>query len=146
MLRVWANHSHFLRLMHEDTTFHHFSFEPEVFCQTCSEEFCEITARSPQDLHCTVKAPAIRLAPDPSVVLRRPQRMLSDYVNAHTRSPVSSLRSCHAAYSSKPLPDGRGEAFQNASRSDLASFHPLGSASLQYGLIWWHVLCLNPSV
>ena len=98
-------HTCFVRLMHKQTSLQFATFETHMLCQYSSQKFCEISAGCSHAIHRTMQSP------NPSIAFlsfRGRANISQDEsacMKAHTRSPVSTRRSNHAAYSNSPRTD-----------------------------------------
>ena len=98
-------HTCFVRLMHKQTSLQLATFEARVFCEKSSQKFCEVTACRSHTVHrpCSLQIHPSRSCP--FVGRANISQDESACMKAHTRSPVSTRRSNHAAYSNSPRTD-----------------------------------------
>ena len=98
-------HTCFVRLMHKQTSLQFAMFEAHMFREYTSQEFCKVTAcRS----HTVDRS---KQSPDPSITFLSFRRASEHF----TRSPVSTRRSNHAAYSRSPRTDNGDDVGANTS-------------------------------
>ena len=111
-------HTCFIRFMHKQTSLQFATFETHMFCQNSSQKFCEISAG------CSHAPCCLQIHPSRSCPFGGRANISQDEsacMKAHTRSPVSTRRSNHAAYSNSPRTDnGEGVEANTSSLTVVA--------------------------